>query len=143
MSPTLGPAAQALAVGRAGHADEATHRLGDDVVGRQVRVRAGAGPRVAEAADGCIDETGIPLSKRLVGEAEALHDACGEVLDEHVRLIGEAHDGLLAAGRLQVEHQAALVAVEAGVVAAEGALGVVVGEGAGEAGHFAALTIRP
>ena len=131
-------AAEAAGLGRAGDADEAAHRLGDDVVSGQVGVGAGAGARIAEAADGGVDEAWVALGERFVGEAEALHDAGGEVLDEHVRLFGQAHDRLFAAGRLEVEHEAALVAVEAGVIAAEGALGVVVGEGAGEAGHLAA-----
>ena len=42
--------------GRAGVADDAAHRLRDDVVGGPVAVRALARARVAETTDGTVDE---------------------------------------------------------------------------------------
>ena len=61
MSPTLGPQRRPPLSGVPGDADEAAHRLRDDVVGRQVGVWAGAGARVAEAADGGVDEARVAL----------------------------------------------------------------------------------
>ena len=46
-----------------GHADEAAHGLGDDIVGRPVRIGAAAAARIAEATDRGIDEGGVDLGK--------------------------------------------------------------------------------
>src|SRR5437867_11326317 len=72
-------AAKAAAPERAGHADEAAHRLGDDVVGGPVGVGAGAGARDDETTDRCVDQNVTLLMERYVREAEVLHQAGDEV----------------------------------------------------------------
>ena len=50
--------------------------------------------------------------QRLPAEAEPVERAGAEILQEHVRLLDQLAEQLLAARRFQVERQAALVGVE-------------------------------
>ena len=65
----------------------------------------------AEAGDGDEDELRVQRAQRLGVEAEARDRAGTEVLDEHIGRGGEPLQRRDAAGRLQVEHDRALVAV--------------------------------
>ncbi len=125
MSPDAGPAAEGVAPGGAGDGDEPAHGLGDDVVGRPVLVGARAGPGVAETSDGRVDQPGSHRPHRVVADAEAVHDAGLRVLDERVRPFDEPQQRVAAVGGLEVEHDAALVAVDAGEVAAVRPLAVL------------------
>ena len=64
----------------AGEAHDAAHRLGDEVEAAPVLV----GPGAAEAGQRAVDQAGIVLAQILVAEAEALHRARREILDQHV-----------------------------------------------------------
>src|SRR5207245_9422152 len=81
----------------------------DEVEARAVAVRAGA----AEAGHREVDE-GRPLrDERLVPDAERVHRACAEVLDDDVGAPHEREERALALGSLEVQHERSLVAVEA------------------------------
>ena len=112
----------------AGDAHEARHRLRDDVEGRPVGVRAEPGSWVAEAPDARIDEPGVACVQDLVGEAEPVHDADPEVLDEDVGFVDEGEEGRDVAGGVEVQAGAALVSVDACEIAAIG--------GRAGGGHF-------
>ena len=82
--------------------------MGDEVEAGAAAVRAGR----AEAGDGAIDDGGVERADIVVGEAHAIDDTGSEVVDHHVGVFEHAaHNGetLLA---LEVEDDAALVAVE-------------------------------
>src|SRR5437868_158951 len=65
--------------------DDTAHALRDDVEGGPLRVRADPGPRIAEAADGGVDETRVPLAEALPPDAEAIHHPDPGVLDDRIR----------------------------------------------------------
>ena len=126
-----------LPAGLAGVADEAAHGLGHDVEGRPAGVGALAGAGIAEAADGGVDELRVAGVQRLVAEAEPVHHAARVVLDEHVRGVNQCEQRVPVCGTFEVEHDAALVAVDATEVAAVEAVGVRLRVGVVEAGHVA------
>jgi hypothetical protein len=101
-----------LAGGQAGDAHHPAHGLGDHVIGRPFDVRALAGARVAEAADGGIDQLRIQRRQGLIGQAKPVHDPDAEVLHHHVEL-GDQRLGQLDAFRgLQVDSDAFLAAID-------------------------------
>ncbi len=129
----LGPTRTISPARRARGADGAAHRLGDDVERGPVGVWAGAGagspkPRIAPYT-----RRGIALVQRLVRKAEAVHHTDAEVLHQHVGAVDEREQTFAVGRLLQVEHDAALVAVDAGEVAAVGLLGVAPSERTAEA----------
>src|SRR5207237_8683134 len=76
-----------------------------------------AGPRrlgsgLAEAGDGAVDEPRVQAGERLVAEAEALHGAGAEVLEQHVALADQLFQDGPALGRFQIEREALLVAID-------------------------------
>src|SRR4029077_1160166 len=71
-----------------------------------------------------VDEARVDLGEDVVAEAEALHRAGAEVLDEHVGLPHERLDHVDTLGRLQIEGHAAFVPVEEEV---RGGLAVLAG----------------
>ena len=76
-------------------------------MGGEVAVRA----VLAEPGQREIDEARVPGRQRFVVRPEALHHAGPEALDEHVGVRGQAPQHLLGLGPLEVQRQAALVAV--------------------------------
>ena len=92
---------------RAGHVGEPAHHLHGLVERRAVLVGTGQ-----EALQRAIDEAGIAGLERVVAEAKRVETAGAKVLDQHVgardQLLGEC-DPL---GRLDVELEASLVAIE-------------------------------
>ncbi len=93
-----------------------------------------AGAGIAEAADRGVDEPGVALGEPLVADAEAVHHAGAEVLDQHVGAVDQATEHLEALLLLEVDHHAALAAVDALEVAAVGAVPAGLGR---ERGHLA------
>ena len=96
-----------LLVGARLHGGEARDRLHDGVVGGL----GGERPLLAEAADRDIDNVGPDRADVRLADAEPLHHAGAEVLDEDVRRRGEALQQFHAPGMLEVEYDGALVAV--------------------------------
>ena len=96
------------AVGQAVHHHHAAEGLDQPVDGRPLAV----GPGLAEARHRAVDDLGIDLPGVLVAEAQPRDDARPEALDDDVGLGHQlVHDGL-AVGRLEVERDRALAAVE-------------------------------
>jgi hypothetical protein len=89
-------------------ADDACKSFAGEVVCRHVAIWA----RLAERRDRAIDDPRTSFAHRVVVEAEAGRDARTECLDEYVRALGDAHQRLAGRGRLQVQHDAALAAIE-------------------------------
>src|SRR4051794_36211806 len=95
------------AVLEAGRAHRAAGRLGDVLVRLGVLERARA-----EALQRRVDEPRVELVQVLPREAEPIHHARAEVLDQDVGAVHELAEDLLALVRLHVEGEAPLVAVE-------------------------------
>ncbi|MGY4460118.1 hypothetical protein ACVWYI_004078 [Bradyrhizobium sp. LB13.1] len=91
----------------AGKAHDAAHGLGDQIEAAAVLVRTGT----AEARQRAIDQRREFFVQRLVSEAEALHRAGRKVLDQHVGVRDQPSQHRFAAVGLEVQHDAALVAV--------------------------------
>ncbi len=94
--------------GQAGDRHEPAHALRDLIEAGTAAI----GTVLAEAGDAAIDDARIDRAQRLVVDAEAMLDVGAVVLDQHVGLRRHAPQDLLARLLLQVEGQAALVAVE-------------------------------
>jgi len=109
----------------AGHAHPAPHGLGHDVEGRPVHVGALAAAPVAEAADRGVDQARIDGRQGLIAQAHPVHHAGAEVLHHRVGAGDQLAQQLPALGLLQVDDDAALVAVAGGEEAAVLVLGVV------------------
>ena len=91
-----------------GDRHDAGHRLDLAVIAGGRSFRAG----LAEAGDGAIDQPRIDRRQRLIADAELVHHAGPEILHHHVGLGGEPLDDRDRLRLLQVERQAALVAVD-------------------------------
>ncbi len=89
------------------HAEEAAERLRHRVVAGTVDVGAVA----AESADGAIDEARIDLGEALRARAEAVRGAGPEILDVDVGLREQLVEDRAIGRRLQIQREAALVAV--------------------------------
>src|SRR5581483_8337033 len=97
-----------LRVARIDHnAQKPAERLGNRVVARALRI----GSAAAETTDGAVDEPWVELLQALGTRAQTLRGAGPEVLDEYVGLMDEAFEHLPIGGALEVERNAALVAV--------------------------------
>jgi len=94
-------------------AHRAAHRLGDDLVCLEVGV-----PAPAEAFDGGVDDARVDLLQTFPAEAKPIHHPGAEVLHQDVGLSDEVSKDLLPVVALQVQGDAALVAVEHGEVEA-------------------------
>src|SRR5204863_7685988 len=103
-NPRLGGCAVLLA----GDADDAAHALRDEVVAAARRVRS----RAAEARDGAVDEARIEAPQRVVVDAETAGRAGPVILHEDVGRANQPMHHLDALGRLEVERDPALVAVD-------------------------------
>src|SRR5262245_51926595 len=102
----------AVLVARAGDRHEPGLGLEQEVVARAPDERSGP----AVAADREVDEPRVDRREGVVAEAESGQAVGPEVLDEHVAGRQEAPQDVSAGGLLQVEPQAALVAVDREVV---------------------------
>ena len=80
-------------VGLAGRVHDAAHRLDGDVHGREIAI--GAVEAVARAA--AIDQARVERAQHVPADAEAIHDAGGEILDQHIGLGDEFEEDRLAA----------------------------------------------
>jgi hypothetical protein len=67
----------------------------------------------AEAAGRGVDEVGLALLERVVAEAQPIEHARTEVLDHHMGGVDQLEHQLAPLGRLEIDGQAALVAVGA------------------------------
>src|SRR5665213_2567536 len=128
-----------LAAGQAGDPHHAAHGLGDHVIGRPVEVRTVAGARVAEAADGGIDQLRMQRRQGLVGQAQPVHHPDAEVFDDDVELRDQRLDQLDPFRGFQVDAQALLAAVDRLEIAGIAVLGIGLVEGTGVARQVAAV----
>ena len=108
-----------------------TSKAGQSAYGLSTR------PRVTEAADRAVHEPRVDLRQRLVTEAELVEHADAEVLHDHVGVADQFAQRVPVGLLLEVEHDAALRAVDAGEVAAVVMLGVALRERAAVAGEVA------
>ena len=110
---------------RPGHVGEPAHHLHDLVERRPLLVRPGQ-----EALERAIDQARIDLLEILRPQPALGHRVRREVLDQHVGRLQQLHQHRPALGRIGVERQALLVAVEvaeeAGAEAAQLARAVAV-----------------
>src|SRR6185436_7214314 len=97
-----------LAVATLADAEHSAHAFHAHVVRRPVTV----GPGLAEGADGAVDDARVACAELRVADAEPVHDAGPEALDEHVRAVAELEQLFPVSGVLEVEHHALLAAVE-------------------------------
>ena len=95
------------------------HALGDHVVARPVRIGADACPRIPEAADTAVDDARIARRHSLIADPQPVHHAGAHVLDDRIRPFAQLEQDLAVRRVLEVEHDATLVAVDAGEEAAE------------------------
>src|SRR6266478_9831712 len=93
---------------QAGDRHQPAHALGDLVDARPL----GVGPGLAEPGDAAIDYSRVDLLHRFVIDAEAMLYGRAKVLDDNVGLLRELEKNRFALLGLQVERQAALVAVQ-------------------------------
>ena len=93
---------------QAGDRHQPAHALRDLVEAGPVSVR----PILAEAGDAGVDEARIDARQRLVVDAQALLHAGPEILHDHVRLPHHALERGEAFRRLEIQRQAALVAMQ-------------------------------
>ena len=96
------------AIGFAGEVHEAAVSLDDEVVAGLVGHGAGA----PVAGDGAIDDVRVDFLDVVVAEAHAGQGAGAEALDHHVGVSGEFFDDVQALFGLEIDGEAALVAVE-------------------------------
>ena len=89
------------------HADEAAGRLHERVVTRLGR----EWPDVPVGADRAVDEACVASAQRVGAEAHALREPGPEALEEHVRAVDEAQDGVPAALVAQRDGERALPSV--------------------------------
>ena len=112
--------AAGIAAGAVGAVDvgETAHRLRHDVEGGPVGVGTLAGPGIAEAAKRRVDDPGVALPDDFVAQPKPVHDAGAHVLEHRVGVFAQAEEGLAVGFVLEVERDAALVAVDAAEVTA-------------------------
>ncbi len=117
---------QRWVLGAAVDAHEAGQRLGDEIEGRAIAIRAGA----AEAVDRAHDQRRPQRLQAVVVEAHARQHAGAEILYQHIRPLDQARQCLLRLRRAQVEDDRAFVAVELGKVIGQAILfGALVADG--------------
>ena len=95
-------------IGVAGGVGDAAHRLDGDVHRGEVAI----GPVEAEARTAAIDQARVELAQHVVAEAQSVHHARREILDQHVGLGDQVEEDLLAARLLEVEDHRLLVGIE-------------------------------
>src|SRR6185437_2527141 len=103
------------AVGFSRYAHQPRHALHDQVVRRPIARRS----LLAESRDQTVDDARTSLFDGLVAEAETVDRAGAEVFDDDVGKLDQLPEDLLARLALEIERQAALIAVDAQVVGAD------------------------
>ena len=98
------------AVGHPRHAHDAGDRLDGEVHGLVVAVR----PRDAVAGAGGVDQRRVGRVQHVPADAQPVHHAGGEILQQHVGLLRHADQQGAAFFRFEVEGDGALVGVEHG-----------------------------
>ena len=93
---------------QAGDRHQAAHALSDLVEARP----RGVGPGLTEPGNAGIDELGIDFSQLRVIDAEPALHVGAKILDHHVGFLHHALERRQRLGRLEVERDAALVAVQ-------------------------------
>jgi len=101
------PRLQGTPVGFAGHAHDAAQPLGHQIETAVARVGTG----LAEPGDRAIDQAGVDLAERVVVDAQPGGHPHPVVLDHHVGPFGQLVDRVPGLRVLQVQDNAALVAV--------------------------------
>src|SRR6516165_7534887 len=96
------------AVGLAGDAHEAAHRLGDEIEGRAVAIS----PAGAKAGDVAIDESGVECREPRRVEADAGQYAGAEILNQHVAPGDQLFQDRAPFSMPEIEGQRALVALK-------------------------------
>src|SRR5215472_5914381 len=91
-----------------GDRHQTAHALGDLVDSRPL----GVGPTLAKPGDAAIDDARVDRLDRLVIDAEPVFDLRAEILDDDVSLFRQLEEDRFALLRLQVQGQAALVAMQ-------------------------------
>ncbi len=104
----------------AGRAGRPAHALRDILIGLEV----GIAPR-PEALDRGVDHPRVQLLEARPGKALAVEHAGPEILDHDVRAADQLFEHLLAAGRLQIDRDAALVGVQHREIEAVGPLHIL------------------
>src|SRR5215510_9209552 len=104
----VGAAEHGLAISEARDAHHAARGLGDHVEALVLVIR----PRKAKALEPRHDDPWIGGAERIPAEAQPLHEARGEVLDDHVRLLRHLQKQRAAVGLLEIDGHAPLVGVE-------------------------------
>ena len=89
-------------------AQQPAQGLADGVVAGPLPVRA----VLAEGGDGTVDDARVHFAHHVVADAQTVHHPGPEVLDDDIRVPGQPQEDFLALGRLHVQGQALLVAVE-------------------------------
>src|SRR5262249_12015476 len=79
-----------------------------DVVTRAVAIRAG----LSVTRDRAVDDAGVELGHERVADAELVHHAGAEALDDRIGVAREPQERVATADSLEVESKAALVAVD-------------------------------
>ncbi len=103
---------------RPGEADQPAHRLRYHVEAGPVRVGARAGSGVAEAADSGVDQRGLSFMKLFVTKAETVHRPGSRVLDQGIGSVDQLEQRRTISLVLEVQNDAALVAIDAREVTA-------------------------
>src|SRR5207302_1168475 len=93
---------------QAGDRHQPAHALGDLVDTRPLRIR----PALAEPGNAAIDNAWVDLLHRLVINAEPVFYLRAEILDDDVGLLRQFEEDRLAVLGLQIDGQAALVAMQ-------------------------------
>jgi hypothetical protein len=88
------------------------HRLGDDVVGGALAVRSEKAIEAPESGNAGVDQARVELGKLLVADAHVVEKSWPKVLDDNVRVLRQIPEDLPPFLALEIERQAALVAVE-------------------------------
>ena len=97
-----------FAVGPAGRAHQAAHRLGNDIVARSVLVRS----IVAEPGHGGIDQAGIQLAQLFIAQTQFFHRSRPVILQHDIRRFDQRAKQLFAFGRLEVDGNPFLIPVQ-------------------------------
>ena len=97
---------------QAGDRHQPAHALGDLIEAGAIGVR----PGLSESGDARIDELGIDLGERLVVDPEPAFHIWPIVLNHHVGLLHHPLEGRDTCRRLEIDRDAALVAVEIGKI---------------------------
>jgi hypothetical protein len=93
---------------QAGDRHQSAHALRDLVEARS----AGVGTALAESGNAGIDELGVDLAQLRIVDAEPAFHVGTEILDHHVGFLHHALERRQGCGRLEIERDAALVAVQ-------------------------------